>query len=153
MWRNFASRECITQPVNTPKHSLALPSSSISLFLRQMFIRIVTVSIQSVIIHSGTRPVSSVFVLPRLDCLIPSTGRLSGFQGCSSVFNQAHCHRVGSALLGNYENSVTGFKWWSCVCREHTASVDTTSTRDLCFLFWINVTILCLLHILKCNYL
>lgn len=48
--------------------------------------------------------------------------------------NQAHCHWVGGALLGNYENPVTGLKYWSCVCRERSASVCVPASLDWWFL-------------------
>lgn len=95
-----------------------------------------------------------MFISPRHHRLIPSRGRLSGFQGRSSSFsNHAHCRRGGSALLGNYENPVTGFKWWSCVCRECTASVYITASPDWWLLSITLYYILIVRSLLDVNYL
>lgn len=152
-WTVFLSVE-YTKPVNIHHHChstshqgcLSGLSEDYCLYFNFNFIKLLALLIQSVIINSGTHSVCSVFILPCQHCLIPSRGRLSGVSGTFLLFsNQAHCRRVGSALLGNYKNPVTGFKWWSCVCRERTASVYITASLDWWFLFWGNGCVCCTL--------
>lgn len=113
----------------------AILQGSLRNCLGQRCVKILAVFIRPVIIHRGPCSVCSVFILPCHQCLIPKQRKTLVVSGTFLLFsNQACCRQVGSVLLGNYENPVTGFKWWSCVFRQCTTSVYMAASFDSCLI-------------------